>query len=641
VAESERLAALAELGRPREAEHLQFVRLLLATVAEQDPSPPVRKAAQEALREAGGPVSEGLEMLGRQLTHRNASVREMAAWTLCVARSQDLLTVLRQRLRSETEPAVRVALLHAVAALGTAPDVMVVLPFLEAREKPVRLAALRTISMLAGADANPYLVRGLTDPAEEVRSLALGVLGAGGWASVKELLTRMGRSAIPWQTEAAVVVLGGTKNPEAVAILAPLRQHGSGRVRELAERALSQLARAGIAAADELLRSEPRAAEEGKPGAATGGPASLEWHGTMRLSKLGHELAVEAPDARQEDVRAWAGQLLAEGRAERWNEVAQKLGVEAVPAVAAYLVTCLGRLGANAAVPYLLPYLSHPDGRVRANTVEALRLLARADQAEALLPCLEDPDNRVRANAIVALANHPAVDPVARLSAMAGSPREEMQLSALYVAGVLGTPEAAEAVRHLASSPVESVRSNARSLPLLTGAGRRAPRPARSFAWPAAVLLAGVALAWGVGGRRTDSSLLELPRARVTRGEARAWAPGVPAARDYSAVSGRATGRQPLVLPPALMNELKNLQGSSTSPATFGERWTLLYRVLFLLPKELRADIASLAEMALLRGAARSRPEESCTRLDEWLRQAWEILSPLVKAAAQSAEVAR
>ncbi len=641
VAESERLAAVAELSKLGEP---QLVRILLETVAEQDSSPPVRKAAQEALREAGGPVSDGQDLLGRQLVHRNAAVREMAAWAVCVARCQDLLTVLRQRLRSETEPSVRVALLHALAAIGTAPDVMVVLPFLEAKEKQVRLAALRTISMLAGADANPYLVRGLTDPAEEVRSLALGVLGARGWASVKELLTLMGRSAIPWQAEAAAVVLGGTKNPEAVAVLAPLRQHGSSRVRDLADRALAQLARAGVTAAEELLRSQPGSApaSEGEPpeGAAAG-PGSREWNATMRLSKLGHELSIEAPDARQEDVRSWAGQLLAEGRAERWGELAQKLGVETVPAVAAYLVTCLGRLGANAAVPYLLPYLSHPDGRVRANTVEALRLLARADQAEALLPCLEDADNRVRANAIVALAHHPAVDPLARLSAMAASPREEMQLSALYVAGVLGTPEAAQAVRHLAASPVESVRTNARSLPLLTGGRIRAPRPAVSWAWPPVVLLVGLALAWAMGGRGGEGSLPELPRARVVRGDVRAWTPGVPAARDFSAVSGRAGGRQPLVLPPELMNELKEVQGSSTSPATFGGRWTLLYRVLFLLPKELRADIASLAEMALLRGAARSKPQEACTRLDEWLRQAWDLLSPLAKAASQSAEAER
>lgn len=640
VAESERLAAVAELSKLGEP---QLVRILLATVAEQDPSPPVRKAAQEALREAGGPVSDGQDILGRQLVHRNAAVREMAAWAVCVARSQDLLTVLRQRLRSETEPSVRVALLHALAAIGTAPDVMVVLPFLEAKEKQVRLAALRTTSMLAGADANPYLVRGLTDSAEEVRTLALGVLGARGWASVKELLTRMGRSAIPWQAEAAAVVLGGTKNPEAVAVLAPLRQHVSGRVRELADRALAQLARAGVTAAEELRRSQlgPSPTSEGKPGGAAGGPASQEWNATMRLSKLGHELSIEAPDARQEDVRSWAGQLLAEGRAERWGELAQKLGVETVPAVAAYLVTCLGRLGANAAVPNLLPYLSHPDGRVRANTVEALRLLARADQAEALLPCLEDADNRVQANAIVALAHHPAVDPLARLSAMAASPREEMQLSALYVAGVLGTPEAAQAVRHLATSPVESVRTNARSLPLLAGGGFRAPRPAVSWAWPPAVLLVGLALAWAIGGRGGEGSLPELPRARVARGNVLTWTPGVPAARDFSAISGRASGRQPLALPSDLMNELKEVQGSSTSPATFGTRWTLLYRVLFLLPKELRVDIASLAEMALLRGAARSKPQEACTRLDEWLRQAWDLLSPLTKAAAQSAEADR
>ncbi|MBI4865707.1 MAG: HEAT repeat domain-containing protein [Candidatus Wallbacteria bacterium] len=610
MAESERTAAVEAVAAA--AGDSVLSRVMLQSVAERDASPAVRRAALDALRRAGGPVEDGPSFLGRELANKSAIVRERAAWVACVLRSTDLAFTLRQRLRAEPEPRVRVALLGALAAVGGASDLMVAAPFLEAPEPAVRAAALRTASMLAGADASPYVVRGLTDASEDVRSLAMGILANRGWPAIRALLAQMASSSIAWHVECAAVVLGGTKSADAVELLAPLRTHSLDSVRSRARRALAQLARAGIDGASRLLEDEQS-------------PASYTDTAVIRLSRLAEAVA---PTAATTDTRAWAKGLLAEGRAERWNELARRLDEERDPAVAAFLVSCLGRLGAKAAVPSLLPFAAHPEARVRANAVEALRLLARADQLDALLPCLEDTDNRVRANALVALAAHPSVDVPARLAAMAASPREDMQLSALYVAEMLASPQAVTSIADLARSPHATVREKLASPALSQLLSRSASRRPSAFLWGGLAVAALALAAAPLSQTRVDDSarssyVQPQSGAAITR----PWEPALPAPRAPGTPQAE-RDTTPLSLPERLVAGLRSTAGVATTLESFDARWRLLYELLFLLPEELRAEIATLADLTLLRGALRTRPQESCDRLEEWLELTRQLVLP-------------
>ncbi|MFZ2956438.1 MAG: HEAT repeat domain-containing protein [Candidatus Ozemobacteraceae bacterium] len=110
----------------------------------------------------------------------------------------------------------------------------------------------------------------------------------------------------------------------------------------------------------------------------------------------------------------------------------QHLEKETEPTVLAALVKCLGKLAGESAIKALLPFLGHPDYRVRADVIEGLALTGSLKGLPYIIQKLRDPDNRVMANAAVAIKKVSAADPFRVLKAIALSPIKAMQASAAY-----------------------------------------------------------------------------------------------------------------------------------------------------------------------------------------------------------------
>lgn len=81
----------------------------------------------------------------------------------------------------------------------------------------------------------------------------------------------------------------------------------------------------------------------------------------------------------------------------------------------------------------VLPYLSHPDNRVRANTIEGIEIAKVKEAAIHIVPLLKDSDNRVRANAAKFLINSHREDVEATIDDMIQSEFEWMRDSAIFV----------------------------------------------------------------------------------------------------------------------------------------------------------------------------------------------------------------
>lgn len=113
------------------------------------------------------------------------------------------------------------------------------------------------------------------------------------------------------------------------------------------------------------------------------------------------------------------------------------------------IVTALGAIGDQAAVPLLQTSLRDRDSRVRANAVESLEGLLGEAAGSMLRPMLADPDNRTRSNAAKALFRIGDVAVLGDLENMLQDKEPATRISAAYALGQIGL-----ALKELEVSPL-------------------------------------------------------------------------------------------------------------------------------------------------------------------------------------------
>jgi len=137
------------------------------------------------------------------------------------------------------------------------------------------------------------------------------------------------------------------------------------------------------------------------------------------------------------------------------------LGEERHEHVVATLVKYLSFFNDERYLDAVLPYLSHPDDRVRANTVEGLEMADVQDAAIHIIPLLKDKDNRVRANAVKFLINSEAKDVSHTISDMIQSEFEWMRDSAIFVINTVKPPNSLELLSKLTNDENEEIAKKA------------------------------------------------------------------------------------------------------------------------------------------------------------------------------------
>ncbi len=120
----------------------------------------------------------------------------------------------------------------------------------------------------------------------------------------------------------------------------------------------------------------------------------------------------------------------------------------------------LGRSGLTEYAQDIRPLLKHPDGRVRANTLEALSKLDDFQETE-LLEYLEDKNDRVRVNAALALKKLGSKDVLPKLRKMTESPSKWVRSSAVFALARFKNEEKKEILLKLLKDKENSVYLNA------------------------------------------------------------------------------------------------------------------------------------------------------------------------------------
>ena len=380
----------------------------LAAVVQQADTPWVRRAALTQLTRFTPPRPADLEAVHRAFADPDATVREAAVRSAVVLNDTAALPALAERLRTEADKDVRVALIQALPALGTR-DRALLLPLLSAPDAAIRGEAATALGRLGpDTEATSALVARLReDQSDDVRrqaALALARTWARGrpeavYATVSpSLLDALSRGPGPVR-EAAAYALGRTDGPQAEDALRDLlRRGGTEAERVAAAEALGELA---STAAIPDLTAAIRDAD--RPGLRRAAAAALGAIGTPAATAL----LVTALDDRDPFVQRQAQQSL-EKMPLAADALAGGLRNES-PRVRLGAVRRIAQAPDPAMVAPLIDVLDDPVLEVRQAAIAALAAYRDRGSIDRLVRATRSENRRTQFGVLAALASIPDV----------------------------------------------------------------------------------------------------------------------------------------------------------------------------------------------------------------------------------------
>ena len=170
-------------------------------------------------------------------------------------------------------------------------------------------------------------------------------------------------------------------------------------------------------------------------------PAAADQHGVDQASHIASLHNVDAE-------RRWSAARALAGSAEAVPALAGALAEETVPRVREAIMTALMRVGDEASVKALLPYLRSEDAGQRASAIEALQTLPEVI-SRFMTSLLADSDSDVRLLATELARNMPAPEATRLLSDLIEREREpNVCAAAIDVLAEVGTHDAVPALRN-------------------------------------------------------------------------------------------------------------------------------------------------------------------------------------------------
>jgi HEAT repeat protein len=238
----------------------------------------------------------------RELSSPDSAARVRAAERLRSLGTPAAAPALATALHGEAEPAVQVALLSSLAALGNRETASMVSPHLASPDPEVRIAALKALLVLEPHQVAPHLAAAMKDPERTVRRraslLALGLSGEAALAVGEQAISDADADV----RGLAARVLGAGGGERARGLLQSLLRDADIKVRRGAAEGLSRILGADVSAVaaldDVQLRREVRrlAALPSNPVHLQAPPARPEREVEVRTAAL-EQLAEALPEA--------------------------------------------------------------------------------------------------------------------------------------------------------------------------------------------------------------------------------------------------------------------------------------------------------------------------------------------------------
>ncbi len=287
--------------------------------------------------------------------------------------------------------------------------------YLSDKDPRVISTAIEALESIGNTKALGYIAQLVSHNHNRVKATAMKALYNLGDQSALKLLQKMADSPHTAYRNSAVYALKEMKLPQSLSLLKKLSEDQDKSVSEKALEGIRALADDGLNEALNFFSDKPD---------------QIVAVGPLR-------------DLNQDQKLDWIRDqldLINEGKVDLDNVSSCFVGAikhEQNDRIKASLLSALGRLGNEAHVDVITPFLKAKNDRVRANAVEALGYLLPQGHRSVLLNCFEDHNNRVVGNAIMALSKDSPKESRSAMQALCQGSNINEQLTAVYCIGAL------------------------------------------------------------------------------------------------------------------------------------------------------------------------------------------------------------
>jgi len=439
---------------------------LLQELFEKETNPQLKYEIRKAIHELsslekvkpGSDPQEQLnhEKLRRALKSDNPDILNRAFLYCVQHKLESFLEELQNIASKSRDPFHRICILRLKANLGPRyyEDV---LDGLKDPDSRVICAAIEALGTFEAKESMVQIATFLEDPSPRIKASAIKVLAD--WNDQRALLVldTMIRSQNTAEKEAAAHCLCVMAKAESLNLILPLLDDEHEGVRTKALRALEILSSQGSTQAEEVLNSY-----------RSFRPSMIK---DIPVQNQAHDMDSEpALFSNYPEIRMAAIQKIADSDSEDSAlRILNRLNTERDNQVVATGVSCLARAKGDKAykIRFLMNYLTHEDGRIRANAIEVLYPLLDEDKLGLFEAYLEDENNRVRGNAILAISSKPAManlfNPALTKAVreLCYHSSETYQLTAIYCISMMQNPWQLPFLDHLIFSRHDKVREAA------------------------------------------------------------------------------------------------------------------------------------------------------------------------------------
>ena len=394
------------------------------------------------------PVEEAIKLLGEE----DADKRLQGALACYDSPPIEMQDPLVKTLAQEDDVKVRATLLKALARIGDKAAVPVILEYFDDPDNRVRANAVEAL----GSYRDPQLIKHFkmmfNDPHNRVRGNAMLALAHFAEREFKNSLRKMTRSTLPSTCLTALYVLSKLEEPWAISLLGRMALRPDNPVRTQTFKVLDMLARKEVPGAFPALYTARRSAT------VRIDPEKLTMLQPPKVTRKNMRKLLEDKTPR---VRIYAIQEAAQRMDARevLDALYERIHEEANEHVLATMVKWIGVIASDSGIELLEPYLSHEDGRVRANTLEGLGHVTSQQVYRLAMTKINDPVPRVRAMAAKVIARHDPHEAFAILKSLILSDKEKDTAAALHAIDVLEGGEAVELLEHILLHGGESSRA--------------------------------------------------------------------------------------------------------------------------------------------------------------------------------------
>jgi HEAT repeat protein len=416
-------------------------------------------------------ATTNLSALTDHLANQSPEMRARVIKAAVATRDPQILTILIPHLETETDDTVKGLILLAIAILSKGKYISVISKYLKNSTAELRSATIEALGATSAPLAYPFLVEGMNDKNNDVRSKAFAFLIRLGKGNILKLLDTMLSSEKEWMNVSALKAASRFNSNEVVALLAKYL-NGPEKLADLAIRSLQVLTKAGNEKAADVLKQaslpftkeqqtspalETQTSSHQDESQPSEQPASTEKTDTVFLDANATDLTSADPRKRQK----YLTDVIRHNDRSALGDIIKAIESEPDAKIKASMLITLGKLGDRDVLENIVPWLCCDEDRLRASAVEAVSQIKDIDLPTLLTPRLADTDNRTRANAIVALIPYADIDLLSPLKELSISTRIRDRLSAIYAITHMATKESVEILSALTKDPSKIVEKRA------------------------------------------------------------------------------------------------------------------------------------------------------------------------------------